>query len=119
MSRSHKIMWAILGLIGVAVLSFFALWLVVITSTDPLHTPLGALPLPVACTTHSCVFSSRWRAQTEALDLFARTSHEPAPSATQTLTTLVRQHLVSQSLVRSPVTADDVTRYRSDVLHLT
>lgn len=110
------------GLAGVVLavvpLLFAAGWMAVLLQLDPLKSRFGALlPWPVACSLRGCVTTTAWEAHSAARVAFNQAVHQPAPTAAEALTTLIRQHLVSHAFVRVPVTAQDAVRYREEVLN--
>ncbi|HLD26120.1 MAG TPA: hypothetical protein VJC05_03710 [Candidatus Andersenbacteria bacterium] len=74
-------------------------------------------PWPVACTTRGCVTTVRWEQQRQARESFAQASGQPAPTAAEALTTLIRQRLVTYAQLQVQVTSQDAVRYREEILH--
>lgn len=118
MTGARKFLW-----IGIALtaLIFMLLggWVWVLASQEPLHNPLARImPWPVACTTRGCVTTQTW-AQQAALDAyFAQTVGQEAARLDESLTTVVRRHLIAHAFVVEPITAADARRYREEILHL-
>lgn len=111
--------WLLAGLL-VIVIAAATLWLVILTYRHPLT--FGALsrwPWPVACSARGCITTRTWLHHYELESLFAQKAGQGVPAPEETLTTLIRQHIVRKALVPSPVTLADATRYRTEVLHIT
>lgn len=93
-------------------------WGFMLLQREPLQSRVGTLlPWPVACSLRGCVTTTAWQAQVAARTTFNRAGSQPAPTADEALTTLLRQHLVSHAFIRVPVTAQDAVRYREEVLN--
>ena len=110
---------ALLVLLPAVVIISGGLWLVAITTGDPTSSSIAQLlPWPVACSSRGCITTTAWGRQTAAVRTFAEAAGIEAASPAETLTTLVRQHLVEQSQLQAPVTLADARRYREEILHL-
>lgn len=111
-------LWALLTAIFLIALVAIV-WVFVLTRPEPLAVEkLSRWPWPVACSTRGCVTTRGWHVQHMAAVKFAEWSEQATPTSIDTLTTLIRQHLVNEAQVRSPVTLEDAHRYRIDVLQL-
>lgn len=95
-------------------------WLAVLFSSNPAQHPLASVfPWPIVCTTRGCITSRAWVRQQQLVKAFVSAVGQPVPAPEESLTTLVRQHLVNKALVQEVVVLEDATRYRHEVLHLT
>jgi hypothetical protein len=65
-----------------------------------------------------CIPSSDWLTSHQRTISFARATNQKIPSPSQTLTTVIRQHLVNHASLRSPVSLADARRYREEILHV-
>jgi len=74
---------------------------------------------PVACTTRGCVTAKAWAEQQELARKFAAFAGQEEPHPNDTLTTLLRQHLVRKAPGFSASSIGDAKRYREEVLQLT
>ncbi len=94
-------------------------WLMVLASPA---LPEGRLPTflpwPIACTLRGCASTREWEAQQRMAQRFAQSVQAPGPTAEETLTTVLRRHLLAHAFAASPVTAADARRYREEILHL-
>jgi hypothetical protein len=75
-------------------------------------------PWPVACSLRGCISWSDWDGQIELEESFTKYGETENRSAADALTTLIRQHLVSESPGIHLVTDEDVMRYRQSLLHI-
>lgn len=117
MPHKYWIVFAII--VAMPVIIGMVLWLGLLSSSDPLHHPVASVfPWPVACSTRGCITSTAWHMHTQARRAFATATAQDPPNSAQTLETLIRHHLSQHALVRSPVTAADVRRYREEVLNI-
>lgn len=113
-----RIRVAFAAILGAGVLALLVAWGSVVWSPDPVNHPLARLlPWPVVCTTRGCITTTQWREHTAARATFNTALALPHAAPAETLTTLVRQHLVSYAVIRSAVTAADARRYREEILN--
>ncbi len=116
MLRPWKILLSSLTILLVA---FLALWLWVLASSDPAHNLVARyFPWPIACSTKGCVTTLTWQDHLQARRAFATTTEAVPPISAEGLTTLIRQHLARNALVRSPITPADARRYREEILNV-
>ncbi len=117
MTRQQRL-FMLLGAIAISPFVIVAcLWLWLLFSRDPFNHPLSRTgSWPIACSLRSCLTTSSWHKQYEARTLFAKTINQDMPSPNDALTTLIRQRLVNESFVHSPVTIRDAVRYREEIL---
>ncbi|MEX2054976.1 MAG: hypothetical protein WD972_02235 [Candidatus Andersenbacteria bacterium] len=111
--------WYIIGAAaGLLLVIFIGLWLWVLAINDPLTKGLATnVPWPIACSTRGCITTLAWHNQHERATSFATAAQQPTPSTTDSLTTLVRQHLIRHAAVTSPVTTAEARRYREEILN--
>jgi hypothetical protein len=114
---------AVIGLaavtVGIPIALLAAGWLWILLSPAPLATPIaGWVPWPIACTTHGCISTAAWLRQQQLAQAFAQTTKTDQPAAAETLTSVLRRHMVEAAVLRSPVTLLDATRYRENVLRI-
>lgn len=106
-------------LVLVVLIAPVALWGVVLVSDDPLTSKVADIFLwPIACSTRGCITTQSWQDHHKTRVSFAEASESEKPTSADTLTTLIRQHLVENSLLKSPVNMADATRYRVEVLNV-
>lgn len=118
MTKLSKGGWAG-GIILWLVLSFLGGWGWVLGSQEPLKNPIAkAFPWPVTCTARGCVTTDAWARQGRLSAQFAASVQEEGPSETESLTTVLRRHMLEHAFVVKPVTAADARRYREEILHL-
>jgi hypothetical protein len=112
--------WArVLLIVGALLAAVLALWLWVISTSDPLRHPLASrAPWPVACSTRGCIYTTDWVRHADARRLFATEAGKEQPTSADTLTTLIRQHLAHHTVLPNTVTIADARRYREDILNL-
>lgn len=79
----------------------------------------GLIPLPLACTTHGCVWPREIQKQTIYDAAFATATQSSQPTQEATLTSVFRRHLLSFGTGVPVISKEDATRYREDVLHYT
>ncbi len=107
------------AIIGLPAVTWLVLWIWLLSAKQPLQHPLASYPLwPVACSTRGCVTSSSWLLQHQLQLAFAQALYQDMPSPEKSLTTAVRQHILAQAFLRSPVTVSEAKRYREEVLHI-
>lgn len=112
-----RFLWLLGGLAGLAVAGWLIVWLLLVGGQEPFVHRLAAWPVfPVACSTRGCISTAQWQRQQETQARFAAATGSEAPTPAQSLTTVVRQHLVRHASVRIPATLADARRYREDVL---
>lgn len=112
--------WIIGGVVGVIVLVYLGGWLSILVPAQPLESPIASWPIwPIACGARGCITSARWLHHHQLAVAFSQATKEDTPAPEQTLTTKLRAHAASRSFLRSPVQAEDVARYREQVLHIT
>jgi len=105
--------WVILGPVVLILLG----WIWLLSSNNVLNHPLVEVaPWPVACSLKRCITTAAWRDHHQARQAFAATSEQTEPSEEESLTTLLRQHLVAHAFIAHPVTLRDATRYREEIL---
>ncbi len=120
LSMSRKITFWSLLVIGIAAVLWLISWLLVLSSNEPINSPLSRIPVwPVACTSRGCITSAGWLAVHRPVVGFAQATKQPVPSSRQTFTTAIRQHLVEHAFLQSPITLADARRYREEVLRIT
>ena len=107
------------GVIAVVLVALvFLLW--VLLSPDPaLALPGKWAPIPLVCTSSGCVTSWDLVRQSQLEYAFSAATNSEVPDTAAIATTLVRQHLVHNAQVRSPITRADGERYRQEILNLT
>ena len=117
MTRQQRLLILLAVLAASPILLVLILWLSLLYSRDPFNHALAHFGTwPVACTWHGCVTTRNWQKQYQARILFSKTINQGEPSPQDALTTLIRQRLVSESFVASPVTMRDAARYREEIL---
>lgn len=118
MSKKKQLIW-LASLLGGVALVFLGGYGWILMARQPLNSPLARwLPWPVVCSTRGCITTWAWERQTRAAKVFASQTTEAITNA-DTLTTLVRQHLVHYAYLRSPVSVADARRYREEILKIT
>jgi hypothetical protein len=119
MQKKHLVIGA-LTLPAIALVTWIVTWLWLLAVSNPLDHPAARFPLwPVACSTRGCVTSASWVRQHDVTTTFARATGEREPLPEQSLTTVIRHHIVRYAFLRSPVTPADASRYRENVLRIT
>lgn len=115
-----RLAWWLLGAFGLVGLAGGVAWSAVLISRDPVAHPLAArFPWPVVCSTRGCITTQGWQRFHQAAVQFGQATNNQTPTPTASLTSLVRQHLVAEAFVRSPVTPADSERYRREILNVT
>lgn len=74
---------------------------------------------PIACSPRGCIAKSDWARQRTYDVAFAHETGKSFPSEASTLTTLIRRHLITHATLQSPISSQDVVRYRTAILHTT
>lgn len=119
MTRLNKVLVGFGVTLGVALLIYLGTLASIVFSSDPLNHALAKWPIwPIACTTRGCVTTASWIDQHTLAVSFSTTTASPVTTPEVSLTSTVRKHLISQSVLRSPVKTSDVQRYREDILHV-
>lgn len=106
-----------LSVLLVSLLLLGGMWLWVVTARDILQHPLHNFPWPIACSTRGCITSQAWKQHHVTRITFATITKQSLPTPAESLTTLLRQHLVTYAFVRPPVTGADARRYREEILN--
>lgn len=115
---SRRVKSIIASLLATGLLVLLACWGSVVWSVTPLAQPLSQfLAWPVACTTRGCITTKTWQQHEKARSTFNQALNLPQATSAETMTTLIRQHLVSHAVVRSAVTTADARRYREEILN--
>lgn len=116
MAHLGKIVALVLGLV---VFVFLVTWGFVLASPAPLsNRALSGFSWPVVCSTRGCITTRQWERQRTVERAFAAANALPERGINEALTTLVRQHLVRHASLKSTVTSEDVTRYRTTILNV-
>jgi hypothetical protein len=111
-----------LSLIVVVTLLFFVAVMTILVwlFPNPKENPVARwLPWPIVCSTQGCITTWGWADYIELTERFARKAEVPELTTTELLTTMSRQHLVDHAQLKSPVSIEEATRYRRDILNLT
>ena len=105
---------------GLFIALWFGLWAWLLFTQDPLRHPLARTPLfPIACTTRGCITSTSWLQQHQLTTQFNAATLLDTPAPEETLTTVIRDHLLRHATVRPAVTIEGAARYREEILHIT
>lgn len=108
------------GIILIVLLAFIGAWGFLLMSSKPAtYAWAKSSPWPVACSNKGCLTTHDWARQITLAEKFAATTGVNKATPAEALTTLVRQDLVANSFLKSPITRADAKRYRQDVLKLT
>ncbi len=99
-------------------------WVGILTSIvlkdNPLDHSLARLPLwPVACSTRGCVTTATWAQYHTEHIAFSQSTQQEHPTPVESLTTVVRRHLLDNAFVKNPASMADARRYREEILHIT
>lgn len=117
MTRKRRIFIFLLAVAISPLIFTIALWLWLSLSNDPFNHILTKFSSwPVACSLRGCITTTDWHKHHQARTTFTKTTNLEAPSVNDSLTTLVRQHLISEAFIYSPVTMRDAIRYREEIL---
>ncbi|MEX1997560.1 MAG: hypothetical protein WEA04_02690 [Candidatus Andersenbacteria bacterium] len=111
--------YLIIPLLLVAGVLPLGIWAGVLLGPNPLQQVSAAFPWPVACSLRGCVSSRSWQRFHNIRAAFALATNQAPPTGAESLTTLVRQHLVEHATTTSPITPADARRYREEILNLT
>jgi len=119
MTNRKKISIGLGSVLAAAVIIYIGGLIWLLASDSVLQHPLAKYPLwPVGCTSRGCVTSASWVNQHNLHLHFAATASIEAPTPEQTLTTLMRRHIINHAFLRSPVTPADAQKYREAVLNI-
>jgi hypothetical protein len=107
--------------VGVLVLGIFltllSLLVWMMLSNDVFNHPLSGGAWPLVCSRPiGCVTSAAWHKNYQARLVFAQVTGNEKPDPITALTSLIRQKLVKNSFLLVPVSREDATRYREQVL---
>lgn len=113
------------GLAGVGILALgvlltvLSLWIWLLLSVDAFSHPLSSGAWPLACSWRmGCISSATWHKHHQARLIFAEVTKSEKPLPITTLTSLIRQRLVSNSFLPVPISREDAKRYREKVLEM-
>ncbi len=109
---------ALLALVGIFI-GFMWLWVSTLNLQSPTTRASSLFPWPIACSWRGCITSKEWVLQRSYDVAFAKQTNKSQPTEAETLTTILRRHIISHASLASPVSIKDAVRYRTAILRNT